>query len=154
MAFWGAPLDDPEHAANAIRAARRIADAIHASNAERRAQHKQSIRLRIGLHTGRVVVGNIGGGGRQNYTLVGDAVNVTQRIEQMGHEIMRASDEIVVLASATTMGAAAGEAVFVPAGTHVLRGRERPMAIGIMELGDSKEDKVVPFPGTQIPHAG
>jgi adenylate cyclase len=154
MAFWGAPEDDAGHAANAVRAARQIAAAIHSSNAARKARHKAPMRLRIGIHSGRVVVGNIGGGGRQNYTLVGDAVNVAQRLEQMGHEIMSPGEEIVVLASASVMAAAGGDAAFLPAGTHVLRGRERPIAIGVLDLKNGRGENVVPFPGKTIPSAG
>ena len=50
---------------------------------------KPPIRLRIGLHSGPVVVGNIGAPGRVNYTVVGDTVNVAQRFEQLGKEFMR-----------------------------------------------------------------
>jgi adenylate cyclase len=154
MAFWGAPEDDPVHAVNAVRAARQIAAAIHSNNMARKARHKAPMQLRIGIHTGRVVVGNIGGGGRQNYTLVGDAVNVAQRLEQMGREVANPAEEVVVVASATVMAATAGEAHFLPAGTHVLRGRERPIAIGVLDLHNGRGENVVPFPGTTIPSAG
>ena len=49
------------------------------------------LRLRLGLHTGPALVGNIGARDRLNYTLVGDTVNVTQRLEQLGKEVAPAS---------------------------------------------------------------
>jgi adenylate cyclase len=60
--------------------------------------------VRIGLHSGPVVVGNIGAPGRVNFTVVGDTVNIAQRFEQLGKEFMK-DEEIVVLASGSTMGA-------------------------------------------------
>jgi class 3 adenylate cyclase len=52
-----------------------------------------------------VVVGNIGAPGRVNFTVVGDTVNIAQRFEQLGKEFMAAGEEIVVLASGSTMAA-------------------------------------------------
>ena len=87
MAFWGAPDDQADHAARALRAALRIADAIAAENAGREAEGLSPIGVRIGLHSGPAVVGNIGAPGRINYTLIGDTVNVAQRLEGLGREI-------------------------------------------------------------------
>jgi class 3 adenylate cyclase len=61
--------------------------------------------MRIGLHSGPVIVGNIGAPGRVNFTVVGDTVNVAQRFEQLGKEFMKPEDDIVVLASAQTIAA-------------------------------------------------
>lgn len=78
LAFWGAPDPQPDHAARACRAAADIARAVRA----RAAANSESFpRLRLGLHSGPAVVGNIGFPGRINYTLVGDTVNVAERIE-------------------------------------------------------------------------
>jgi class 3 adenylate cyclase len=87
MAFWGAPDDQKDHAARALRAALRIADAMTKENAERKAKGLSPIGVRIGLHSGPAVVGNIGAPGRINYTLIGDTVNVAQRLEGLGREI-------------------------------------------------------------------
>ena len=76
LCFWGAPDPQPDHAARACRAAADITRAM-----QRRAHGEDSPRLRIGLHSGPVVVGNIGFPGRINYTLVGDTVNVAERTE-------------------------------------------------------------------------
>lgn len=78
LCFWGAPDRQPDHAARACRAAAEIALVM-----ERRVggQDNHFPRLRIGLHTGPVVVGNIGFPGRIDYTLIGETVNVTERIE-------------------------------------------------------------------------
>jgi adenylate cyclase len=78
---------------------------IAEDNAMRRAAGEPPIRVRIGLHSGPVVVGNIGAPGRVNFTVVGDTVNIAQRFEQLGKEFMKDGEEIVVLASGSTMGA-------------------------------------------------
>ncbi len=108
MAFWGAPDDQPDHADRALRAARAIAAAITADNAARRGRGLAPLRLRIGMHSGPVVAGNIGMSGRSGYTIVGDAVNLGNRLEQMGKAVAPA-DEVVVLASGETIDLAAGD---------------------------------------------
>jgi adenylate cyclase len=105
MAVWGGISHADDHAAAAIRAALAIARTIREDNALRRAAGKAPIRVRIGMHSGPVVVGNIGAPSRVNFTVVGDTVNVAQRFEQLGKEFMTPADEIVVLASGSTLAA-------------------------------------------------
>jgi class 3 adenylate cyclase len=81
MAFWGAPETQTDTAPRACRAALAIARAVDADNARRTAAGRPAIRIRIGLHSGPVVVGNVGWPGRINYTIVGDTVNTCQRLE-------------------------------------------------------------------------
>jgi adenylate cyclase len=81
MAFWNAPLSQPRHAFQACSAALEQRDAlpeIHRRFAER---GWPAIDFRIGLHTGRMTVGNMGSRARFNYTVVGDAVNLASRLE-------------------------------------------------------------------------
>lgn len=106
MALWGAIKRDQDQAAAACRAALAIARAVSRDNAGRRQRGETALRLRCGLHTGPTVVGNIGAPGRINYTVVGDTVNIAQRLEQLGREHMTAEDEVVVLASAATVALA------------------------------------------------
>lgn len=78
LAFWGAPDPQPDHAARACHAAAEIARAMD----QRAATGAEAFpRLRLGLHTGPVVVGNIGFPGRIDYTLVGETVNAAERTE-------------------------------------------------------------------------
>jgi len=103
MAFWGAPDAMADHADQACRAARAIAVAMRAFNRHRRDEGLPACRMRVGLHTASVVVGNIGFAGRIDYTMVGDGVNTAQRLEQLGRGRCGAGEESVVLMSADTL---------------------------------------------------
>ena len=81
MAFWGAPLPDAQHAEHAVRAAIAMQQAMVPLVAALRSRGLPSIHMRIGLHTGRVVVGNVGAEQRFSYTAIGDAVNLAARLE-------------------------------------------------------------------------
>jgi len=105
MAVWGGVSHDEDHAGAAIRAALAIAKVIKEDNAQRAAAGNPPIRMRIGLHSGPVVVGNIGAPGRVNFTVVGDAVNVANRFEQLGKEFMRDGEDVVLLVSGDTIAA-------------------------------------------------
>jgi class 3 adenylate cyclase len=105
MAVWGGLSKMEDHADRAVRAALAMARAIGEDNAIRRAAGFSPIRVRIGLHSGPAVVGNIGAPGRVNYTVVGDTVNVAQRFEQLGKEFMLPGDEVIVLVSGDTIAA-------------------------------------------------
>jgi adenylate cyclase len=105
MAVWGGLSRMDDHADHAVRAALAIARVIREDNATRRAAGQPAIRVRIGLHSGPVVVGNIGAPGRVNFTVVGDTVNIAQRFEQLGKEFMKDGEEMVVLVSGDTLAA-------------------------------------------------
>jgi adenylate cyclase len=81
MAFWGAPVDQPEHALMACKGAIAVNRLINDLNKRWKAQGQPPMPTRIGLHTGEVVVGNIGSEERLNYTIIGDPVNLASRIE-------------------------------------------------------------------------
>lgn len=81
MAFWGAPLDDAQHAEHAVRAAIAMQRAMQPLDSDLRSRGLPPIHMRIGLHTGRVVVGNVGSEQRFSYTVIGDAVNLAARLE-------------------------------------------------------------------------
>jgi class 3 adenylate cyclase len=97
MAFWGAPgrAGGPRRA-GLRRGARHRADACGRQR-ERSANGLEPVLLRIGISTGRVLVGNIGAPGRVNYTLVGDVVNLAQRLEQLGKEVDDPGDVVVLM---------------------------------------------------------
>ncbi len=79
MAFWGAPTAQPEHALLCCRAALACRHAIAVAGVSD--DHGHPLQIRIGINSGRMVVGNIGSELRLNYTVIGDAVNVASRLE-------------------------------------------------------------------------
>jgi adenylate cyclase len=81
MAFWGAPVDLPEHAELAVKTAMEMAAAIVQLNEEHRAKGIPEIGVGVGLNTGMMCVGDMGSDLRQSYTVVGDAVNLGSRLE-------------------------------------------------------------------------
>jgi class 3 adenylate cyclase len=133
MAVWGGLSHMEDHADHAVRAALAIARVIREDNAVRRAAGELPIRVRIGLHSGPVMVGNIGAPGRVNFTVIGDTVNIAQRFEQLGKEFMTTDEEIVVLASGDTVAAVKDrQALGIDPIEPVLRevkGHDRPVEV-------------------------
>ncbi|MGH6895348.1 MAG: adenylate/guanylate cyclase domain-containing protein [Geminicoccaceae bacterium] len=117
MALWGAVEPQVDHAVRAVRSASAIAAALREDNARRR----QKIRMRIGVHTGPVVVGNIGTPTRMNYTVVGDTVNIAQRLETLGKALLPDTD-VAILLSASTAAALPADVEVRSLGAHQLRG--------------------------------
>ena len=80
-AVFGAPIRASDHAARAVRAAVEMRDRLRAWNTHREAAGLAPLRNGIGIHTGTVLAGNIGGADRLSYALVGDPVNLASRIQ-------------------------------------------------------------------------
>lgn len=121
MAFWGAPSDQPDHAAMAIRAVKELAQRIGQSR-------QIDLRVRIGVHTGKVVVGDIGTAARMNYTVIGDAVNVAARLQEHGKSVDPEA-KVIALASAETIAQMPEGLEAVSLGPVQLRGREEALSI-------------------------
>jgi adenylate cyclase len=81
MAEFGAPLNDPEHALKACRAALAMQERLAELRARWREQGREPLYARIGVNTGNVVLGNMGSHTVHDYTVLGDAVNLASRLE-------------------------------------------------------------------------
>lgn len=111
LATFNVPVEDPNHASNAFQAAEEILACVAC-----RDYAGERIRVRIGINTGSLVAGNVGGGGRQSYTVHGDAVNLAARLEALCKE-----HGTSLLLSATT-AKALPEAQLVAVGEIAVRG--------------------------------
>ena len=123
MAFWGAPFPVEDHALRACRAALAIRKALSHANAAA-ARGAPIVRMGIGIHCGKVLAGNIGAVGRVNYTLVGDVVNLAQRLEQLTKPLAEPDNAVTILISARVAATVPPSFGLEPCGTHEVRGRE------------------------------
>ncbi len=81
MAFWGAPIADAEQSLHAVKAAIEMQQKIAAMRQEVAAAGGPDLHMRIGVHRGECIVGNMGGDNRFDYTAIGDPVNLASRLE-------------------------------------------------------------------------
>ncbi len=122
MAFWGAPEAQDDHAARACRAALAIAQAAENDPAF------PDIRLKIALHTGPLLVGDIGAPGRINFTVIGDTVNTCSRIESLGSQIDDGS-RVLAMASSETVEAAGDGFETRKLGAFSVKGRAKKVEV-------------------------
>ena len=81
MAFWGAPVEDPQHARNGVLAGLQMQKECEVLNAKFAARGWPTLKIGVGLNSGNVRVGDMGSQVRRAYTVMGDAVNVSSRLE-------------------------------------------------------------------------
>ena len=81
MALFGAPLPNPQSAANAVHCALEMFEALNIINSEFSQQGIPTIKIGVGINTDIVLVGNVGSSSRLNYTVIGDGVNLASRLE-------------------------------------------------------------------------
>jgi adenylate cyclase len=117
MAVFGVPDPQPDHADRAMRCAL----AMHRRQDELNAEADEPLDMGIGVNTGVVVAGTVGGGGRLEYTVVGDAVNIAQRLQS-------AAGPGEVIAAASTVAKAPGVTA-EPAGAQEVKGRREPVDV-------------------------
>lgn len=129
MAFWGAPETQDDQALRACRAAVAIASALRADNSARRAAGLEPARIRMGIHKGNAMVGNIGGNNRVNYTVIGDTVNVAERIESMSRELIDPELETGILVSDEVAVEIAGHFALRAVGRCHLKGKSEPITL-------------------------
>lgn len=124
MAVWGAPLPQPDHAAQACRAAFQMMRRMRELEPEWRTRGWPEITVRIGLNTGPMIFGNMGSAEHMSLTLVGDNVNLGSRLEGL-NKLYGTS----IIASEPTVIAAAGAAVVRELDFVRVKGRVQPVRI-------------------------
>jgi adenylate cyclase len=125
VAVFGAPLDDPDHALHAVRAALDCNAKLGEMNRTAVAAFKGcTLSHRIGLNSGEALVGNIGSRRRFNYTAMGDAVNLAARLEGANKYY-----GTTIMASQTTMALAGPAITWRELDTIRVAGREKPVTV-------------------------
>jgi class 3 adenylate cyclase len=126
LAVFGAPTPLPNHAAHAIAAARGLQRVLAGINTRRETEGQAKIRIGIGVHSGPVVCGCLGGGDRLEFTVLGDTVNTASRLEGITKEI---GVDLVVSDDAARRVPDSGLTRW---GEVAIRGRTTPMEIHTM----------------------
>ncbi|HRG48075.1 MAG TPA: adenylate/guanylate cyclase domain-containing protein [Leptospiraceae bacterium] len=126
FAMFNVPLDDPDHAVNAILAALEIENVT----ANRKFGKNRQLSTRIGINTGVIVAGNIGSAERMEYTVIGDEVNIASRLEQLNKE-----HGTHILLGENTYELAKDHFRFARLGDFQLKGKEKSIKVYKVEEG-------------------
>lgn len=124
MAFWGAPLADIEHPQRALEAALELAAAVRDLDAVLAERGWPGLRVGVGLHSGRMHVGNMGSVFRVAYTVIGDAVNLASRVEGLTKVY-----GVSVLCTDAVRGQASSDWAFREIDRVRVKGREAPVTL-------------------------
>jgi adenylate cyclase len=124
VAVFGAPVDDPDHAAHAVAAALACAARLASLERMRAVFRNHSVRQRIGLNSGDALVGNIGSHRRFNYTVMGDTVNLASRLEGANKVY-----GTTIMAAETTVSRAGPAVAWRELDTIRVKGRDAPVAV-------------------------
>jgi adenylate cyclase len=81
MAFWGAPIQSENHALQAVKAAVKMRERLGSLQCKWRAEGRTEISIRMGINSGKAIIGNVGSKNRLDYTVMGDSVNLASRLE-------------------------------------------------------------------------
>jgi adenylate cyclase len=123
LAVFGTPLNPAEdHAGRAVQTALDILGAVQRFNANNEDPASLKLRVGIGIATGEVVAGNVGGEHKVEYTVIGDAVNLASRLQTLTKETGES-----ILVSDATARAAGAVATFTTVGDVAVRGKQEPV---------------------------
>lgn len=140
IAFWNAPLDQPDHARRACEAALRCQEVCASFGDECEQRGWPRPRMRIGLNTGPMVVGNMGSSRRFDYTIIGDAVNLASRLEGANKVFGTQT-----MASEATRAACGPGLAFRPLGRVRVKGRGEPVEVHELVASGPEPAWIGPF---------
>lgn len=130
MAIYGAPIAFDDHAERAVISAIKMIEKVKQLNKDCGKDFPVPIKIGIGIHTGRAIVGNIGSSNRMEYTAVGKTVNLASRLEELTKEIPSASGEGGdILISEETYKRVKDSVLTEFAGEHKIRGIEESVRV-------------------------
>ncbi|MFC7410192.1 CHASE2 domain-containing protein [Hydrogenophaga atypica] len=124
MAFWGAPVPEPEHARLSVLAALAMRRAVAQINLDHRQRGWPEIGMGVGLNTGVMCVGDMGSDLRRSYTVIGDAVNLGSRLEGLGKHY-----GVDIVVSETTHAQAGDGFTWQELDTVKVKGKDAAVAI-------------------------
>jgi adenylate cyclase len=139
MAVFGAPLEMPDHATRAVKAALEMQERLAEFNAERK--EGPSLRIRIGVNSGKVVAGEIGSINKKEYTVLGDTVNTASRLESS------AAKPGTVVIGENTYELVKSQFRFEGLGPHTLKGKEKTVAVYQVLASLAGASDLTPAPG-------
>jgi adenylate cyclase len=134
LAFWNVPEHTPDHAERALRAALDMRARLAEINAVREKRQLAPLRFGIGIHSGPVAAGMLGGADQHEYTVIGDAVNVASRIEGLTKTL-----GVDILVSEATKGQVGERFATRRLGDQQVKGRAGPIAVHALEDGGGRE---------------
>ncbi|PYQ50968.1 MAG: adenylate cyclase [Acidobacteria bacterium] len=143
MAVWGAPLDMADHAVRSIKAAVEMLERLEEFNADRK--EGPTVRIRIGINSGKAVAGELGGINKKEYTVLGDTVNTASRLESS------VAKPMTVVIGENTYHAVKEQFQCRSLGPATLKGKERTVEVyevlgPVAHLSSSDETPVTPPP--------
>jgi adenylate cyclase len=124
IAFWNAPLEQPDHAVRGVRAALHCQERLAAMRPGVRERIGKELHMRIGMNSGPAVVGNMGSRSRFDYTMLGDAVNLAARLEGVNKQF-----RTFTMVSAATVERTEGAFPVRELGRVAVVGRKEPVTI-------------------------
>lgn len=136
MAFWGAPEAMENHADLAVQAATEMLIRVEQQNVVRRAEGTPELLLRIGVHTGEAIVGNIGSELFIDYTAIGDSVNSAARLEGVNKQF-----GTTLIVSDDCVNAFVGNKPknLFPLGRFAVKGKSEPIGVNTVAFSDQEK---------------
>ena|GEM_PF-837169 len=148
LAYWGIVEQDPDSALHGTCAALRMLAEVHMLNPRLQKEGRPTLRIGVGVNSGEVVIGDVGGPERYEFTILGSAINLAQRLESMA-----GAGELIV--GSETIQALGARALHVPLPPTFVKGKDVAVAVSALygiEMDNDKGTRTFQFslPGTLV----